>query len=132
MATFRRIVLHILLAAKVIGLTGVTGTAFTKALAAQARSFGVPLFLAGRLMPGNVRQSASEVFTYAVDVAPGVEIPPRARPSRVKQFNYEAKAASRPSSPLSFERKALPDKSGYFGDNDWLVPETLVVPLLER
>ena len=63
-------------------------------LAAQSKSFGVPLFLAGGLTPQNVRQAASEVQPFAVDVASGVEISPTRKDiEKMKTFINEARAA---------------------------------------
>ena len=93
-AAFQGIVSHVLLDAKVEGLAGGTGTLVPWVLAAQSKSFGVPLFLAGGLTPQNVRQAASEVQPFAVDVASGVEISPRRKDiEKMKTFINEARAA---------------------------------------
>ena len=93
-AAFRGIVSHVLLDAKVEGLSGGTGTLIPWALAAQSKSFGVPLFLAGGLTPENVRQAAGEVQPFAVDVASGVEKSPKRKDiDKMKKFINEAKAA---------------------------------------
>lgn len=57
------------------GVPGGTGTAFDWDLIA-GREFIKPIFLAGGLKPGNVREAAAKINPFAVDVASGVEISP--------------------------------------------------------
>jgi phosphoribosylanthranilate isomerase len=91
-APFKSAVTQILLDAKVEGVAGGTGQTFPWALAKQAKSFGLPVFLAGGLTPDNVRQAVAEVQPFAVDVASGVEKSPKRKDyDKMKRFIDEAK-----------------------------------------
>ena len=69
------------------GIAGGTGEVFDWTLAAQAKSFGKPVFLSGGLTPGNVAEAIETVRPYAVDVASGVEESPgRKDHTKVKEF----------------------------------------------
>jgi phosphoribosylanthranilate isomerase len=57
------------------GLGG-TGERFDWELAAAARKFGKPIFLAGGLTPLNVGKAVRQVRPFAVDVSSGVESAP--------------------------------------------------------
>jgi phosphoribosylanthranilate isomerase len=93
-APFKTVCSHVLLDAKVEGLEGGTGQAFPWDLARRAKSFGLPLFLAGGLTPENVAQAVEEVQPFAVDVASGVEKSPRRKDfDKMKMFIEAAKNA---------------------------------------
>lgn len=92
-ASFRGAATHILLDAKVEGVPGGTGHTFPWELATRAKSFGLPVFLAGGLTPENVRQAVEKVQPFAVDVASGVEKSPKRKDlDKMKKFIAEAKA----------------------------------------
>jgi len=57
------------------GMPGGTGIAFDWDIV-SGRTFQKPLFLAGGLNPGNVREAVRKVNPYAVDIASGVESSP--------------------------------------------------------
>ncbi len=63
----------ILLDTYVSGLPGGTGQVFDWSLAKKAKTFGLPIILAGGLRPDNVKQAVEEVRPYALDVSSGVE-----------------------------------------------------------
>lgn len=91
-SSFRGAATHVLLDAKVEGLAGGTGKTFPWALAKRAKSFGLPIFLAGGLTPENVRQAVLEAEPFAVDVASGVEKSPKRKDlDKMKKFIEEAK-----------------------------------------
>jgi phosphoribosylanthranilate isomerase len=75
---------------------GGTGERFNWDLAAQARTLGKPIFLAGGLTPENVAQAIQQAQPYAVDVSSGVERSPGKKdPEKVKAF---IRAAGNPGS----------------------------------
>jgi len=93
-APFKGACSHILLDAKVEDQMGGTGQTFPWELARRAKSFGLPIFLAGGLTPENVAQAIEEVQPFAVDVASGVErLPKRKDLDKLKKFINEAKNA---------------------------------------
>jgi phosphoribosylanthranilate isomerase len=93
-ASFRGAATHALLDAKVDGLPGGTGQVFPWDLATRAKSFGLPIFLAGGLTPDNVRQAVEKVQPFAVDTASGVEKSPKRKDlDKMKKFIEEAKKA---------------------------------------
>lgn len=55
---------------------GGTGTSFNWDLAVQAKSFGIPLMVAGGLTPFNVGEMVRRVQPFGVDVSSGVELSP--------------------------------------------------------
>jgi phosphoribosylanthranilate isomerase len=65
-----------LLDSQVEGRPGGTGETFDWPLAAQAKKFNKPIFLAGGLTPQNVGAAVRAVQPFAVDVSTGVEISP--------------------------------------------------------
>ncbi len=68
---------YYLLDTYVPGVEGGTGEVFNWDLAVKAKEFGKPVFLAGGLNPGNVKEAAGKVTPYCVDTASGVERLPR-------------------------------------------------------
>lgn len=90
--SFRGAATNVLLDAKVEGLAGGTGKTFPWDLAKRAKSFGLPIFLAGGLNPDNVRQAVAAAEPFAVDVASGVEKTPKRKDlEKLKKFIAEAK-----------------------------------------
>jgi len=65
-----------LLDSQVEGLPGGTGATFDWSLAAQARKFNKPIFLAGGLTPQNVVAAVRAAQPFGVDVSTGVEASP--------------------------------------------------------
>lgn len=65
-----------LLDSYVPGQLGGTGAKFNWEIAVQAVKFGTPIILAGGLVPENVRDAASKVGPFGVDVSSGVESSP--------------------------------------------------------
>jgi phosphoribosylanthranilate isomerase len=65
-----------LLDSYVAGRPGGTGETFNWELAAQAKRFGRPIFLAGGLTPENVAEAVRTARPFAVDVSSGVERAP--------------------------------------------------------
>lgn len=65
-----------LLDSYVSGQLGGTGAKFNWDLAIEAATSGIPIILAGGLVPENVQQAVSKVSPYAVDVSSGVEASP--------------------------------------------------------
>ena len=65
-----------LLDSYVPGKPGGTGERFNWELAAEAKQFGKPIFLAGGLNPGNVAQAVRDVKPFGIDVSSGVESAP--------------------------------------------------------
>jgi len=75
------------------GIPGGTGDTFNWSLAAEARQWGRPVFLAGGLTPENVSLAVRQVRPYGVDVSSGVEATPgRKDAAKVKAFIQAAKA----------------------------------------
>ena len=76
--------------AKVKGVSGGTGQVFPWKLARRAKSFGLPIFLAGGLTTENVAQAREEVQPFAVDVASGVQKSPKYKDmEKMKKFISE-------------------------------------------
>jgi len=65
-----------LLDSHVEGQPGGTGETFDWSLAAKAKEFGKPIFLAGGLTPQNVAAAVRAAQPFAVDVSSGVEAAP--------------------------------------------------------
>jgi phosphoribosylanthranilate isomerase len=65
-----------LLDSMVEGQPGGTGETFDWSLAAQAKKFNKPIFLAGGLTPQNVAAAVQAVQPFGVDVSSGVEASP--------------------------------------------------------
>jgi phosphoribosylanthranilate isomerase len=65
-----------LLDAYAAGKPGGSGETFNWDLAAQAKTFGRPIFLAGGLTPENVAEAVARVQPFGVDVSSGVEAGP--------------------------------------------------------
>ena len=87
-----RLCAALLLDAHVEGLMGGTGRTFDWDLAAQAKSLGKPLILAGGLTPANVEEAVRKVRPYAVDVSTGVEASPGKKDhTKIKEFIENAK-----------------------------------------
>jgi phosphoribosylanthranilate isomerase len=77
------------------GKPGGTGECFDWSLAAQARVYGRPIFLAGGLSPENVSQAIEQAQPYGVDVSSGVEARPGVKDhEKVRAFVKNAKAAA--------------------------------------
>lgn len=71
---------------------GGTGAVFNWDLAIKAKELGKPVFLAGGLVPDNVKQAVKKVQPYAVDVASGVEKSPKKKDlEKMKDFITNAK-----------------------------------------
>ena len=61
-------------------------------LALKAKDLGKPFFLAGGLIPANVKEAAKKVAPFAVDVASGVEKSPKRKdPDLMREFITNAK-----------------------------------------
>ncbi len=76
--------------------TGGTGVSFDWQLALRAKSFGIPVIVAGGLTPANVAAVIEQVQPFGVDVSSGVEFSPgRKDPVLVREFIHKA------TSPLS-------------------------------
>ncbi|HRY30582.1 MAG TPA: phosphoribosylanthranilate isomerase [Elusimicrobiota bacterium] len=85
---------YFLLDARVEGEPGGTGQTFPWDLAKQAKSHGVPIFLAGGLTPENVREAIKQAEPFGVDVASGVEKSPKRKDfDKLKSFIEQAKRA---------------------------------------
>jgi phosphoribosylanthranilate isomerase len=94
LSAFKEVCKYFLLDARVEDQPGGTGQTFPWALAAQAKSFGLPLFVAGGLTPENVAEAVEATRPFAVDVASGVEKSPKRKDyDKVKKFIEEAKNA---------------------------------------
>lgn len=69
------------------GMPGGTGEVFDWSLAAQAKSFGKPLFLSGGLNPDNVADAIAAVQPFAVDASSGLERSPGQKDHlKIKEF----------------------------------------------
>lgn len=87
LAAFKEVCKYFLLDARVEGQPGGTGQTFPWDLAARAKSFGVPIFLAGGLTPENVEAAVEAAQPFAVDVASGVEKSPKRKDyDKMKKF----------------------------------------------
>lgn len=76
-----------LLDSYVPGVRGGTGASFNWMLARKARDLGVPVLLAGGLVPGNVADAIRQVGPFGVDVSSGVEASPGVKDlERVQAF----------------------------------------------
>lgn len=76
-----------LLDAYVAGQPGGTGERFDWSLAAEAKSLGKPIILAGGLTPENVAEAIRQTQPYAVDVSSGVESAPGQKdPGKIAAF----------------------------------------------
>jgi len=76
---------------------GGTGHSFDWALAAHARAWRLPVWLAGGLTPANVTQAIHRAAPDGVDVASGVESAPGIKdPARVAAFAAAVRAAEAP------------------------------------
>jgi len=85
-----------LLDSYVPGEMGGTGATFNWELAAEARSMGRPIILAGGLTPENVGEAVRQVRPFAVDVSSGVESAPGQKdPDRVRAFIAAARESGR-------------------------------------
>jgi phosphoribosylanthranilate isomerase len=77
---------------------GGTGESFDWELAAKAKSFGIPVFLAGGLKPDNVIAAIQQADPFGVDVASGVEKdghPKKKDVNKLKAFIEKAKGLSK-------------------------------------
>ena len=84
-----------LLDAYVPGVMGGTGHRFPWQLAVAARTYGVPIIMAGGLTPDNVAEAVGVGQPYAVDVSSGVEAAPGKKDRlKVRDFIAAAKAFS--------------------------------------
>ncbi|OIO74455.1 MAG: hypothetical protein AUJ85_05570 [Elusimicrobia bacterium CG1_02_37_114] len=86
---------YFLLDAYAPGEEGGTGETFNWDIALRVQELFIskPLFLAGGLMPENVKEAIEKVHPYAVDVASGVERLPRRKDyEKLKQFIVLAKS----------------------------------------
>jgi len=71
---------------------GGTGSSFDWSLAVQAKSFGIPLIIAGGLNPSNVSGLIRAVQPFGVDVVSGVERSPGKKdPTLVREFILNSK-----------------------------------------
>lgn len=94
LAAYKDAVGYFLLDARVDGQLGGTGQTFPWELAARAKAFKKPIFLAGGLTVENVAQAIEAVQPFAVDVASGVEKSPKRKDfDKMKQFIEEVKSA---------------------------------------
>jgi phosphoribosylanthranilate isomerase len=83
-----------LLDSQVEGRPGGTGETFDWTLAAQAKKFDKPIFLAGGLTPQNVAAAVRAVRPFAVDVSTGVEVSPGKKDhQKMRDFVAAARAA---------------------------------------
>jgi phosphoribosylanthranilate isomerase len=83
----------LLLDARVKGFGG-SGRTFDWSLAQGARRYGVPLWVAGGLTPGNVGEVVRRVAPEGVDVASGVESSPGLKdPALIRAFMAAVRAA---------------------------------------
>jgi phosphoribosylanthranilate isomerase len=74
------------------GKLGGTGEPFDWKLAQKAKSFGIPIIVAGGLSPQNVADLIRQVDPYGVDVASGVEkFPGRKDSELVREFILRVK-----------------------------------------
>ena len=74
---------------------GGTGVSFDWSIAGRIQDAGVPVMIAGGLMPSNVADCIAQVRPFGVDVSSGVEdTPGRKDHSKVRAFVQSAKAAS--------------------------------------
>ncbi|MCA1828812.1 MAG: phosphoribosylanthranilate isomerase [Myxococcales bacterium] len=77
------------------GPAGGSGKSFAWTLAARAKAFGTPLFIAGGLTPENVAEAIAEAQPSGVDVASGIENAKGYKdPARVRAFVRAARGAS--------------------------------------
>jgi phosphoribosylanthranilate isomerase len=79
-------------------VAGGTGESFDWDLAAKAKSFGIPVFLAGGLKPENVIAAIQQADPFGVDVASGVEKdghPKKKDVNKLKAFIEKAKGLSK-------------------------------------
>jgi phosphoribosylanthranilate isomerase len=74
-----------LLDSYVKGELGGTGETFNWDLAAAAKKFGKPIFLAGGLTPQNVAEAVRKVTPFGVDVSSGVEKSPGKKDAKKMQ-----------------------------------------------
>ena len=85
-----------LLDSQVEGIPGGTGETFDWSLAAAAKKFDKPIFLAGGLTPQNVAAAVRAARPFAVDVSSGVEAAPGKKdPRKMRDFVAAVRAASR-------------------------------------
>ena len=78
---------------------GGTGKTFNWELAAEAQTWGRPIFLAGGLKSENVAEAIRQVRPYAVDVSSGVEAAPGKKDhAKLRAFIQAAKGADAPGS----------------------------------
>jgi phosphoribosylanthranilate isomerase len=83
-----------LLDTEVEGRPGGTGKTFDWSLAAAAKKFGKPVFLAGGLTPQNVGDALRAVQPFGVDVSSGVESAPGKKDhQKMRDFVAAARAA---------------------------------------
>jgi phosphoribosylanthranilate isomerase len=83
-----------LLDSQVEGRPGGTGATFDWTLAAQAKKFDKPVFLAGGLTSQNVAAAVRSVRPFAVDVSTGVEVSPGKKDhQKMRDFVAAARAA---------------------------------------
>jgi len=86
----------VLLDSQVEGKPGGTGETFDWSLAAAAKKFNKPIFLAGGLTPQNVAAAVRAAHPFAVDVSSGVEAAPGKKdPRKMRDFVAAVRAASR-------------------------------------
>jgi phosphoribosylanthranilate isomerase len=72
---------------------GGTGVSFDGRLVMEAKTFGIPVIVAGGLNPTNVAAVAQQVQPYGVDVSRGVEASPGRKDHRlIKDFVVRAKS----------------------------------------